>query len=83
MCEATPMTHFGTVQGNRIELEEPVNLPAGTRVRVLVLPVGKMDSHCLIGLFHEEAELLDSLLETVMTERETRPLRQYDGQSFT
>jgi hypothetical protein len=77
------MTHFGTVQGNRIELEEPVNLPAGTRVRVLVLPVGKMDSHCLIGLFHEEAELLDSLLETVMTERETRPLRQYDGQSFT
>jgi hypothetical protein len=83
MCEATPMTHFGTVQGNRIELEEPVNLPAGTRVRVLVLPVGKMDSHCLIGLFHEEAELLDSLLETVMTERETRPLRQYEGQSFT
>jgi hypothetical protein len=82
MCEATPMTHFGTVQGNRIELEEPVNLPAGTRVRVLVLPVGKMDSHCLIGLFHEEAELLDSLLETVMTERETRPLRQYEGQSF-
>ena len=83
MCEATPMTHFGTVQGNRIELEEPINLPLGTRVRVLVLPVGKMDSHCLIGLFHEEAELLDSLLETVMTERETRPLRQYDGQSFT
>ena len=83
MCETTPMTHFGTVQGNRIELEEPVNLPAGTRVRVLVLPVGKMDSHCLIGLFHEEAELLDSLLETVMTERETRPLRQYEGQSFT
>jgi hypothetical protein len=83
MCEATPMTHFGTVQGNRIELEEPVNLPARTRVRVLVLPVGKMDSHCLIGLFHEEAELLDSLLETVMTERETRPLRQYEEQSFT
>jgi hypothetical protein len=83
MCEATPMTHFGTVQGNRIELEEPVNLPAGTRVRVLVLQVGKMDSHCLIGLFHDEAELLDTLLEAVMTERETRPLRQYDGQSFT
>jgi hypothetical protein len=77
------MTHFGTVQGNRIELEEPVNLPAGTRVRVLVLQVGKMDSHCLIGLFHDEAELLDTLLEAVMTERETRPLRQYDGQSFT
>ena len=83
MCEATPMTHFGTVQGNRIELEEPINLPSGTRVRVLVLPEGKMDSHCLIGLFRDEAELLDTMLETVMTERETRPLRQYDGQSFT
>jgi hypothetical protein len=79
MREAKLMTHFGTVQGNRIELEEPVNLPAGTRVRVLVLPVGKTDSHCLIGLFRDEAELLDTLLEAVMTERETRPLRQYDG----
>jgi hypothetical protein len=83
MREATRMTHLGTVQGNRIELEEPVNLPAGTRVRVLVLPVGKTDSHCLIGLFRDEAELLDTLLEAVMTERETRPLRQYEGQSFT
>ena len=83
MREAKLMTHFGTVQGNRIELEEPVNLPAGTRVRVLVLPVGKTDSHCLIGLFRDEAELLDTLLEAVMTDRETRPLRQYDGQSFT
>ena len=83
MREATRMTHLGTVQGNRIELEEPVNLPAGTRVRVLVLPVGKTDSHCLIGLFRDEAELLDTLLEAVMTERETRPLRQYDRQSFT
>jgi hypothetical protein len=72
------MTHIGTVRGTHIELEEPINLPSGTRVRVLVLPEGKMDSHCLIGLFHEEAELLDSLLETVMTERETRPLRQRD-----
>ena len=53
MREATRMTHLGTVQGNRIELEEPVNLPAGTRVRVLVLPVGKTDSHCLIGLFRD------------------------------
>jgi hypothetical protein len=79
MREAKLMTHFGTVQGNRIELEEPVNLPAGTRVRVLVLPVGKTDSHCLIGLFRDEAELLDTLLEAVMTDRETRPLRQYDG----
>ena len=78
MREATRMTHLGTVQGNRIELEEPVNLPAGTRVRVLVLPVGKTDSHCLIGLFRDEAELLDTLLEAVMTERETRPLRQRD-----
>jgi hypothetical protein len=50
MREAKLMTHFGTVQGNRIELEEPINLPSGTRVRVLVLPEGKMDSHCLIGL---------------------------------
>jgi hypothetical protein len=79
MREAKLMTHFGTVQGNRIELEEPVNLPAGTRVRVLVLQVGKTDSHCLIGLFRDEAELLDTLLEAVMTDRETRPLRQYDG----
>jgi hypothetical protein len=79
MREAKLMTHFGTVQGNRIELEEPVNLPAGTRVRVLVLPVGKTGSHCLIGLFRDEAELLDTLLEAVMTDRETRPLRQYDG----
>lgn len=72
------ITHIGTVRGTHIELEEPINLPSGTRVRVLVLPEGKMDSHRLIGLFRDEAELLDTMLETVMTERETRPLRQRD-----
>ena len=72
------MTHIGTVRGTHIELEEPINLPSGTRVRVLVLPEGKTDSHCLIGLFRDEAELLDAMLEAVMTERETRPLRQRD-----
>jgi hypothetical protein len=41
------------------------------------------NSRRLIGLFHDEAELLDSLLEAVMTDRETRPLRCHDGQSFT
>jgi hypothetical protein len=27
------MTRIGTIQGNRIELEEPISLPSGTRVR--------------------------------------------------
>jgi hypothetical protein len=78
-----PMTRIGTIQGNRIELEEPISLPSGTRVQVLILPMAKPSSHRLIGLFHDEAELLDNLLEVVMTDRETRPLRAYDGQSFT
>jgi hypothetical protein len=49
MREAKLMTHFGTVQGNRIELEEPINLPSGTRVLVLALPEGKMDSHRIVS----------------------------------
>ncbi len=77
------MTHIGTVHGNRIELEEPVNLPQGTRVRVLIQPLTAPDSHRLIGLFAEDADLLDCLIETVMHERETRPLRGDDGQSLT
>ncbi|GIV10996.1 MAG: hypothetical protein KatS3mg020_0487 [Fimbriimonadales bacterium] len=76
------MTCIGTVQGNRIELEEPLSFPPGTRVRVIILPVESPSSRRLIGLFHDEAELLDNLLEAVMTDRETRPLRHHDGQSF-
>jgi hypothetical protein len=73
------MTLIGTVQENRIELEEPINLPSGTRVRVLILPMDAPNSRRLIGLFRDEAELLDNLLEAVMTDRETRPLRSDDG----
>ncbi len=76
------MTRIGTIQGNRIELEEPISLPSGTRVRVLILPMDEPNSRRLIGLFHDEAELLESLLEAVMMDRETRPLRCHDGQSF-
>jgi hypothetical protein len=43
------ITHIGTVRGTHIELEEPINLPSGTRVRVLALPEGKMDSHRIVS----------------------------------
>jgi hypothetical protein len=35
----------------------------------------------LIGLFREHAELIDALVEAIMNERETRPLRVGDGQN--
>lgn len=53
------MTRIGTVHGNRIELEEPLSFPSGTRVRVLILPVESPSSRRLIGLFHDKEELLD------------------------
>lgn len=71
----------GTIRGAQIELEEPVNLPEGTRVRLIIQPVCEASSRPLIGLFREHAELIDDIIEAIMTERETRPLRADDGQN--
>ena len=77
----TDMRRTGTIRGAQIELEEPVNLPEGTRVRLIIQPVCEASSRPLIGLFREHAELIDALVEAIMNDRETRPLRVGDGQN--
>lgn len=75
------MTAIGTVQGNRIELEEPVTLPPGTKVQVYLVPLVGMPASSLIGRFADEAELLDEIVANALQARETRPLRGTDGES--
>lgn len=60
------MTYRGTVRGSIIELDEPVKLPDGTRVDVIVLPEDRLPKgspqavlQLLAGtLTHEEAEAI-------------------------
>ncbi|MEN3002004.1 MAG: hypothetical protein ABDI19_09225 [Armatimonadota bacterium] len=60
------VTYRGTVRGNVIELDEPVELPEGTRVDVIVLPEDRPPKgspqavlQLLAGtLTHEEAEAI-------------------------
>ena len=73
------MTRIGVVRDEQIELDEPLDLPPGTRVEVFVRPITEPRGHSLIGLFADEPELLDAIIEEVMLARETRPLRVSHG----
>lgn len=75
------MTTTGIIRGKQIELDKPLNLPVGTRVEVFVRPLPMLTSHSVVGLFAEDAELLDTIVEEAMLARETRPLRTHDEQS--
>lgn len=69
------MITTGCVRGKQIELDEPLNLPSGTRVEVLVRPLLEKDSASIIGMFADEPELLDAIVQEIMSQRESRPLR--------
>lgn len=69
------MVATGRVRDRRIDLDEPLDLPNGTRVEVLVRPLSTADSSSIIGLFADDAELLDEIIQQIMVEREMRPLR--------
>lgn len=70
------MIATGTVREKQIELDYPLDMPAGTRVEVFVRPLSASTSHAIIGLFYEDAELLDTIVEEAMQARETRPCVQ-------
>lgn len=74
------MIATGTVREKQIELDYPLDMPAGTRVEVFVRPLTTPTSHGVIGLFAEDAELLDTIVEEAMQARETRPWRTENEQ---
>lgn len=69
------MITTGTVREKQIELDHSLDMPVGTRVEVFVRPLSAPTSHEVIGLFADDAELLDTLVEEAMQARETRPWR--------
>lgn len=69
------MVTTGTVREKQIELDEPLDLAAGTRVEVFVRPLPASTSHGVIGLLSEDTELIDAIVEEAMQARETRPWR--------
>lgn len=68
------MVVTGTLRGKTIELDRTVNLPEGTRVEVYLKP-REEGLQNLIGLFADEPELMDAVIEQAMQCRETTPLR--------
>lgn len=74
------MITTGCIHDKRIELDEPLDLPNGTRVEVQIRPLLPQGSAALIGLCADEPELMDEILQDIMHQRETRPLRMMDDE---
>lgn len=59
------MIATGTVREKQIELDYPLGMPPRTRVEVFVRPLLASTSHSIIGLFSEDAELLDTIVSVM------------------
>ncbi|GBC95617.1 hypothetical protein HRbin16_01409 [bacterium HR16] len=72
------MVVTGVLKGKTIELDKTVDLPEGTRVEVYLKPRDQGGEN-LIGLFADDPELVDAVVEQAMRSREIVPLRVENG----
>lgn len=72
------MVVTGVLRGKIIELDKTVDLPEGTRVEIY-LKTREEGKENLIGLFADDPDLVDTVVEQAMRSREITPLRVDNG----
>lgn len=72
------MVVTGVLRGKIIELDKTVDLPEGTRVEIYLKTCEEGEEN-LIGLFADDPDLVDTVVEQAMRSRELTPLRVDNG----